>query len=253
MTIRTLISRFTRFAAAALAISLGPAAHAQMSMNPNSPVGLWELKISGRIQDEAIRGNAFVTFSRLSSLNEGDVEGYCLLEGSTEVQSISGFWREAGRGFEGAVFIDGVSDVTLEYSGRARTSRSLSARLTDETGDRVSLAGKFIEGNLPNMAGTYVGTARGSGTRISVQLTLTNTSSRGEYEIMGRVEDGEDNYEISGVALIGRRGNVVAYVSGSTGTLNLTGRIRPGVAFSGTGFDSDGDRVQLRLRSNPGF
>lgn len=251
MRIGNILARATRIATAAVALSVAAPTLAESSSNPSSPIGTWEMVVSGRVEGESIKGLAVISFT-VGEGNEagtaGNLTGYYLVRGSPMVENIEGVWEQSGRGFTGTVEISGIGE--LEISGRARSERTASARVSDDSGNRVSLKGKYVGGTLPDASGTYVGTVREGGETYEVSLNFNATEGQnGQYELSGSVQTGDELFEIDGEAIVSRTGAMVAYVTSEGYGLYLYGKVRPGTSLTASGSTGEGNRIRVRLNA----
>ena len=118
----------------------------------HSPIGKWEMAVTGRVAGDAIKGIAYVEF-----MPDGTLSGSCFVREGDSMLSIGGTWSQEGSSFFGNV---SVSDVvgTFELVGKARLEK-MTAKLTQESGDRLSLRGKR-EFELDDRDGPYTGEVR---------------------------------------------------------------------------------------------
>lgn len=237
-------------AARVLAASLALFAASPAVAQANDPTGVWEIAVGGKFDGEKVSGIAYIEF-----LEDGSVDGYYLSRQSSAVYEVEGAWSQDGKNFTGDidVFDGGVEPyANFVMAGSARAGKSMSARLTDDLGSKITLKGKpFIE--LADLGGGYSGTSRQDGQTGELSLLLTPLSDNGAYEIAGSLDVGGDINVISGYALANRKGEFVAYVYNETEGVysSIWGKIRAGTSVKATGVSlEDGSKIQISLTSS---
>lgn len=230
---------------AILALLAASPAIARGEISPLSPTGSWELKVGGTLEGERVNGIAYVEFDSL-----GGVSGYFMSRMTADVFDVSGSWTQTGSKFVGSieVMIDATPVATLTMNGAARSGRSISAKLTDSFGSRVSLAGKPLVA-LPNLSGSYSGTLRQYGLVGSLSITLTADAS-GAYVVTGTLWFNGIMYDLFGYVMVTRTGAFVAYIRNlDTGyDSGLWGKITPNSTFAGSGKSLlDGSSMRVAL------
>jgi hypothetical protein len=245
----TCVMNFCNIAARVLAASLALFAASPAIAQANNPTGVWEIAVGGRFEGEKVSGIAYVEF-----LEDGSVDGYYLSRLSSAVYEVEGAWSQAGKNFTGAIDVfDGVEPyANFVMAGSARAGKSMSARLTDDFGSKITLKGKPFIG-LAELGGGYSGTIRQYGQTSELSMLLTPLSDNGAYEIAGSLDVGGDINVISGYALANRKGEFVAYVYNETEGVysSIWGKIRAGTSVKATGVSlEDGSKIQISLTSS---
>ena len=233
--------KFPLLASAALALaplstSAAPA--------PASPVGTWEVALSG-----ADQGTAYVTFE-----DDNDFTGYGLSKGSLGLFTLSGTWtvNEAGQL---------VGNYTETINGDSVTG-SLTAKLTAKaiTGSIAASNGKFTfkakrEGVTQDISGPWAGTASIAKQQLAELYQITPSALPHVYLIEGTgFSPFSGAYSIVGTVLTGAKGKVelVAFsqpVEGAPGFAALRGTVnvnRKQNVLKGT--HSSGAPVKIAIR-----
>ena len=242
--------RLSSVVARVLAASVSLFAASPAIAQANNPTGTWEIAVGGRFEGEKISGIAYIEF-----LEDGSVEGYYLSRQSSDVYEVDGSWSQDGKKFTGDidVFIgSGESIGSFVMAGSARAGKSMSARLTDDFGSKISLAGKPFAG-LTDLGGGYSGTVRQYGQAGELSVLLTRLSTNGAYDITGSLDVGGDFNSISGYALANRKGEFVAYIYNETEGVysSIWGKIRAGTSIKASGVSLyDGSKIQVSLTSS---
>ncbi len=210
-----------------------------------APTGVWEMRVGGSLEGARVNGIAYVEFD-----SQGGVAGYFMSRLTAEVFDVQGTWLPTGNRFMGSIEVeaDGVPVASLSIAGSARPGRSIAARLTDEYGSSVSLAGKPLVA-MPNLAGNYSGTLQQYGLVGSIYLTLT-ADGNGAYIVQGTLYFNGGSYSLYGYVLVTRSGSFVAYVRNLTLGYDsgLWGKFTPNSLFIGSGrslYDQSPMRVRL--------
>ncbi len=218
-------------------------APATLSAAELSPVGTWEITLSGTEQ-----GLAFATFEE-----DKDLTGYGLSDDAPGIFTLAGTWD-----------IDEKGNLTGSYirvaNGNSVTG-TLSARLTGRhiTGSIAAENGNFRfkarpQGTPRNLAGEWEGIASQDGISVPQSYTIVPTALPGVFNITGSglsLVAGE--FGISGTAVIHSTGKVQLLAisdfedqpdirAALAGTVK-TGRARNLLR----GFDSTGSPLQVRL------
>jgi hypothetical protein len=219
-----------------------PAALAQVG---SSPVGLWELKVGGTFDGEKVNGIAYLEFE-----SDGTLSGYYLNRLSYSVAQVEGSWSQQANQFSGAVDVEDENGPVASFDmiGKAKASKSLSAKLTDEFGSQVKISGKAL-GLLPGLEGTYAGVLRQYGYQASVEIELVPDQT-GAYVVSGSMTFGSDTYVLSGYVVALRNGQYVAFIENQTQGLysSIWGKIKPGRAFNGAGISlDDGSSIKVAM------
>lgn len=216
-------------------------AQAQTSL---SPIGQWEVSISGKLSGTAAKGIAYVEF-----LPDGSLAGYALLRQSAAFSTFSGSWSLSSGSFAGVVHVDtGGLSQSFVLAGKVARNGSMSASLRSGLSDRMTLKGKRLI-PLTNRSGNYFGQFRQYGMTGSVSLTFSSEPSLpGAYQINGFIQLAGITYQISGAGIVDRAGNLIAYVDNlnAGGGGMLWGKFKPTGALAGSGIDA-GDRSSIRF------
>ncbi len=240
---------FSFIVARLLAASLALFAASPAVAQANSPTGTWEIAVGGKFQGEKVSGIAYIEFSE-----GGVLEGYFLSRRSGEVSEVEGSWSQVGNKFTGSLDVFNGSGETvgsLDMAGAARAGKSISARLTDDVGSRVTLSGKPFAG-LSNLSGGYSGSQKQYGQTGDLSIVLSSLDANGAYDLTGSLEIGGESYSISGYVLANRKGEFVAIVYNETEDVyaSIWGKIAgTSVKASGLSLD-DGSKIQIRLTSS---
>jgi hypothetical protein len=201
-----------------------------------SPVGQWEATVSGKVDGYSQAGTCYIQFN-----DDNTIEGFYIPRKAAEVYQVSGSWTQVGTRFTGEVDVDIGDDFPTSFSmtGSARAGRSLSAKLNSLDG-RVSLSGKPLLESMTDFSGEYVGTFSQSGVTGVLQLVLTASAEfAGLYEISGFSSSDFADFELTGFAVINRRGAFVGYIEDVDFEFlgSIWGSIRRGRPISGQGWD----------------
>lgn len=227
-----------------LATALLLLAPAALSAAEPSPVGTWEVTLSG-----AEQGLAFATFEE-----DKDLTGYGLSDDATGIFTLSGSWD-----------IDENGNLTGSYlrvSDGESVTGTLTARLTGRriTGSIAAENGNFDfkakpQGTPRNLAGDWDGVATQNRISLPQSYTIVPTSLPGVFDITGRgllLESGE--FAISGTALIHSTGKIqllaISDFIENRPELrsSLAGTVKPGRARNLLrGIDSNGSPLQVQL------
>jgi hypothetical protein len=234
--------QFLRALPVVLSLLLSATAAAQ-----HSPVGQWEMSVSGRIEEYSTPGTAFVEF-----FEDGSLAGFALLRNASDVFEVQGTWNQQGHRISGTLNAspdDGATEFSFVFGGSARTDRSISVRCTSDVGDRLVLSGRPLA-EVPSMAGEYVGTFRQHGVTGIFQMTVSEPGESGLLsEITGTTQYDGQTWEFSGFAILNRRGSFVMVATSSSGSvISIGGTFRPGRQISASGTDLvDGSRISIRV------
>ncbi|RYD60634.1 MAG: hypothetical protein EOP83_18945 [Verrucomicrobiaceae bacterium] len=233
--------KFTLLASAALALAPLSASAAPAAA---SPVGTWEVALSG-----ADQGTAYVTFE-----DDNDFTGYGLSRGSLGLFTLSGTWtlNEAGQL---------VGNYTETINGD-EVDGTLTAKLTPKsiTGSIAATNGKFTfkakrEGVTQDLTGPWTGTASLAKQQFAELYQITPSALPHVYLIEGTgFSPFTGEYEILGTVLAGAKGKVelVAFseaASGSPGFASLRGTVnvnRKQNVLKGT--HSSGAPIKIAIR-----
>ncbi len=212
----------------------------------SSPVGLWELKVGGTFEGEKVNGIAYLEFEV-----DGTVGGYYLSRLNYSVAEVEGTWSQESSQFVGEVNVEDEFGplATFVMTGKAKASKSLSAKLEDSYGSQVKISGK-PQGFLFGLSGTYVGTIRQYGEQAALEIELVTTDQNGLYSVSGFVEFGSSIYVLSGYALGLRTGQYVAFIENQTLGIysSIWGTIKPGRSFRGSGISlDDGSSIKVTM------
>jgi hypothetical protein len=209
-----------------------------------SPVGTWEITLSGTEQ-----GLAFATFEE-----DKDLTGYGLSDDAPGIFTLAGTWDTDERG--------NLTGSYLRVSDGKTVTGTLTARLTGRriTGSIAAENGNFNfkakpQGAPRNLAGDWDGVATQNRVSLPQSYTLVPTSLPGVFDITGwglLLESGE--FAITGTALIHSTGKVqILTISDFVEdrpeiSTSLAGTVKPGRARNLLrGLDSTGSPVQVRL------
>lgn len=213
------------------------------SAQSNSPVGQWEVKVTGKIQSQSITGTAFVEFHGDQTLS-----GYVLVRRGTYLANVSGQWMWAGSRIVGEFLADGTA---YEFVGTARAGKSISLRGTRWDGGKLSMSGRPLAA-LPDRSGWYVGTMRQYGQTGTLAIMFTPADgggSPGLYEMSGTLTFGGQTFVLSGVAVVNRSGGFIVTIDNlSNGReASIWGTLPRNRAVSASGVDL-GDRSSIKVR-----
>jgi hypothetical protein len=235
----------TRALLVILALLTATPALAQGGGGAYAPTGVWEMRVGGLLEGARVNGIAYIEFDP-----QGGVAGYFMSRLTAEVFDVQGSWFPTGNRFVGSIEVeaDGAPVASLAISGSARPGRSIAARLTDDYGASISLAGKPLVA-MPNLAGNYYGTLQQYGVVGSIYLTLT-ADGNGAYIVQGTLYFNGASYSLYGYVLVTRSGSFVAYVRNLTLGYDsgLWGKFTPNSLFIGSGrslYDQSSMRVRL--------
>lgn len=188
--------KLTLLASAALA--LAPLSASTAAPASASPVGTWEVALSG-----ADQGTAYVTFE-----DDNDFTGYGLSKGSLGLFTLSGTWtvNEAGQL---------VGNYTETINGGA-VSGTLTAKLTPKsiTGSIAASNGNFTFKAKPevatqNLSGTWSGIAAVGKQRLPEIYQITPSAFAHVYQVEGTgISPLSGAYSIHGTLLAGANGKV---------------------------------------------
>lgn len=227
-----------------LATALLLLAPAALSAAEPSPVGTWEITLSGTEQ-----GLAFATFEE-----DKDLTGYGLSDDAPGIFTLAGTWD-----------IDEEGNLTGSYlrvsDGKSVTG-TLTARLTGRRiiGSIAAENGNFDfkakpQGAPRNLAGDWDGVATQNRVSLPQSYTIVPTSLPGVFDINGwglLLESGE--FAISGTALIHSTGKVqILTISDFVEdrpeiSTSLAGTVKPSRARNLLrGLDSTGSPIQVKL------
>jgi hypothetical protein len=219
---------------------LAPAA---LSAAEPSPVGTWEITLSG-----AEQGLAFATFEE-----DKDLTGYGLSDDAPGIFTLAGTWD-----------IDEKGNLTGSYlrvaDGNSVTG-TLTARLTGRriTGSIAAENGNFSfkarpQGNTRNLTGEWEGLATQDGTSVPQSYTIVPTALPGVFDITGSglsLVAGE--FGITGTAVIHSTGKVqLLAISDFEAEANVHTSLAGTVKLARArnllrGSDSTGSPIQVRL------
>ena len=191
--------KLPRLLAAAAALLLAPMAAFAAEPTPPSPVGTWEINLTG-----ADQGISYVTFEE-----DHDFNAYGISAKSRGLFMISGTWSVDEKGKLSASYwewIDG-QDVTGSITGKV-TAKSISGKISATNGSFSFKGAK--EKDTQNLAGTWNGLVRLGKTRLNEVYQL---EADAEYPHVFTVcgsgltsEGGE--FPIQGIAIAGSKGKV---------------------------------------------
>ena len=218
-------------------------APATLSAAELSPVGTWEITLSG-----TENGLAFATFEE-----DEDLTGYGLSDDAPGIFTLAGTWD-----------IDEKGNLTGSYirvaDGESITG-TLTARLTGRriTGSIAAENGNFSfkarpQGTPRNLTGEWKGLATQDGTSVPQSYTIVPTALPGVFDITGSglsLVPGE--FGISGTAVIHSTGKVQLlaisdFEEQADIRAALAGTVKTGRARNLLrGFDSTGSPLQVRL------
>lgn len=228
-------------AALALAPLSSPAAPAA---TPVSPVGTWEVALSG-----ADQGTAYVTFE-----DDHDFTGYGLSRDSLGLFTLSGTWtiNEAGQ----------LTGSYTETINGGTVSGTLTGKLAPKaiTGSIVATNGNFTfkatpEANVQNLTGSWTAIAMVGKQRLPELYQITPSALPHVYQIEGTgISPLSGQYSILGTVLAGANGKVelVAFsldAWGSPGFSTFRGTVnaaRKQNVLKGT--RSNGAAIKISLR-----
>ena len=211
---------------------------------PNSPVGKWEVTITG-----ANKGTAFVTFSDDFTWN-----GVGLREGAYGLCELTGTWSFASSGKKVIVTGTGSERVSSNhtwnatFSAKSTAGKKINAVVDADTGAVFRWNGK-PHGSQPDLSGHWVG-----------QVSTNNVINRADYILVRSDEDSElfeikesvvvDSTEIvTGEAVITSKNKLVVHVK--IGGINclLTGRYaRTKRQMTLKGLDESGQPVSITVK-----
>lgn len=215
------------------------ASHAQV----NSPVGQWEVKVTGKVQSQSVSGTAFVEFSGDQTLS-----GYVLVRRGSYVAEVSGAWMWAGSRIVGEFVADGA---TYEFVGTAKAGRSLSLRGTRWDGSKLTMSGKPLVA-LADRSGWYTGTMRQYGQTGTLSILFTQAdggATPGLYNMSGTLTFAGQTFVLTGVAIVNRSGGFIVSINNlSNGReASIWGTLPRTRAVSASGIDL-ADRSSIRVR-----
>jgi hypothetical protein len=208
-----------------------------------SPVGTWEITLSGTEQ-----GLAFATFEE-----DKDLTGYGLSDDAPGIFTLAGTWDTDERG--------NLTGSYLRVAGGASVTGTLTARLTGRriTGSIAAENGNFSfkakpQGIPRNLAGEWEGLATQDGTAVPQSYTIVPTALPGVFDLSGSgLSLVAGVFGISGTAVIHSTGKAQLLAisdfedQADIGT-SLSGSVKPGRARNLLrGFDSTGSPIQVRL------
>jgi hypothetical protein len=202
-TIRGILGSFTPpmklTLLATAALALAPmSASAAPAAAPASPVGTWEVALSG-----ADQGTAYVTFE-----DDNDFTGYGLSRESLGLFTLSGTWSVDESGTL-------VGSYTETINGGTVTG-TLTAKLTATkiTGSIAATNGTFTfkakpEGQVQDLTGSWTGIASVGKQRLPELYQITPSALPHVYQIEGTgVSPLSGQYSILGTVLAGANGKV---------------------------------------------
>jgi len=220
---------------------LAPAA---LSAAEPSPVGTWEITLSGTEQ-----GLAFATFEA-----DNEFTGYGLTDDSLGLFTLSGTWTIDSEGRLTGTYTQSVDGGTVNgtLSGTV-AARTISGSILAENGNFTFKAKP--QGTPRNLAGDWEGVATQNRVSLPQSYTLVPTSLPGMFDITGRgllLESGE--FAITGTALIHSCGKVQLLAISDfiedqpEIRSSLAGTVKPGRKNNLLrGVDSTGTPLQVRL------
>ena len=233
--------KLTLLASAALALAPMSASAAAA---PASPVGTWEVALSG-----ADQGTAYVTFE-----DDNDFTGYGLTRESLGLFTLSGTWSidESGKL---------VGSYTETMNGGTVTG-TLTAKVTAKkiTGSIAATNGSFTfkakpGGTPPNLAGSWTGIASVGKQRLPELYQITPSELPHVYQIEGTgISPLSGQYSILGTILAGANGKVelVAFsldAWGSPGFSTFRGTVNPSRKQNNLkGKHSSGAAIKISLK-----
>jgi hypothetical protein len=220
---------------------LAPAA---LSAAEPSPVGTWEITLSG-----AEQGLAFATFEE-----DNEFTGYGLTDDSLGLFTLSGTWTIDSEGRLTGTYTQLVDGGTVNGTLSATVAtRTISGSILAENGNFTFKAKP--QGTPRNLAGDWEGVATQNRVSLPQSYTLVPTSLPGVFDITGRgllLESGD--FAITGTALVHSSGKVQLLAISDfiedrpEIRSSLAGTVKPGRKNNLLrGVDSTGTRLQVRL------
>ena len=209
-----------------------------------SPVGTWEITLSGTEQ-----GLAFATFEE-----DNEFTGYGLTDDSLGLFTLSGTWTIDSQGRLTGSYTQSVEGSTVSgtLSGKV-AARAISGNIQAENGNFTFKAKP--QGTPRNLAGDWDGVATQNRVSLPQSYTIEPTSLPGVFDISGRgllLESGE--FAITGTALIHSSGKVQLLAISDfiedrpEIRSSLAGTVKPGRARNVLrGLDSTGSPLQVQL------
>lgn len=237
------LSKFLRGLSAIVSLTL---MLATARADAQSPIGRWEISVSGQVSGNAAKGIGYVEFYA-----DGTLAGYALLRQRTDFSTVGGSWSLNGISFGGVLSVE-TGGVTQSFilTGKVGRTGSMLAALQSGSGDRVTLRGKPLIA-LPDRSGHYYGQFRQYGLTGSVSLQFAaDPSLPGVFQIGGIIQLAGVTYHVTGAGIIDRAGNLVAYTDNleTGGGGMLSGKFKPTGALSGSGIDAyDGSSIRFSL------
>ena len=223
----------------AAAVCLGAAI--ALSGANNSPVGTWQVSISG-----SDRGVTFLTFS-----NDFTFAGYGISQDALGPFTIAGTWEfdSKGRIVGGYTqFIEGGSTAGILRGSIVGNGR-LQARVKTTEGPEKFRAP--APAASPDLAGAWAGKTRQPGENGLTSFTLTaSTNMPGWFDLTGTGIDSGGSFTMSGAVLVTSDRRVGAYTVSDFGTATQTASFAGKLARKGKklvliGKNDDRQRVKL--------
>lgn len=225
---------------ASAALLLAPAA---LSAAAPSPVGTWEIALSG-----AEQGLAFVTFE-----DDRDLTGYGISDDSPGLFTLAGTWEIDEKGKLTASYLRVAAGQTVTGTLSARLSgRRITGKIDAENGNFSFKARP--QGTPLNLSGDWDGIAIQGGTAVPQSYTIVPASLPGVFDIGGSgLSPVEGAFAITGTAVVHSNGKVQLVTTSDFEDLadirsSLSGTVKPGRARNLLrGIDSTGTPLQVRL------
>jgi len=233
--------KFTLLVSAALLLAPMVASAAP----PSSPIGTWEVTLSG-----ADQGLAYVTFE-----DDQDFTAYGVSVKSSGLFTLAGTWSIDEKGVLSASYTEyiGGEDVTGTISGKV-AGKKLSGRIAATNGN-FTFKGT-PEKVTPDLSGTWSGTAQLGKTRLPELYEISATETPHVFQITGTgVSPIAGEFAISGVGIAGSAGKVRVYALSEypgaeyPGASVLVGTINAAKKKGALkGFELTGQPIKISLR-----
>ena len=210
----------------------------------NSPVGKWEITITG-----ANKGAAFVIFDDDFTWN-----GVGLRGGAYGLCELTGTWSYASSGKKviitgaGSEMVNSNHTWNASFSGKSTAGKKVTALVNTETGPVFKWSGK-PSGSSADLSGHWVGQVSTSNVVSAADYILVRSDEEsGLFEI--REQTVVDSFEIVvGDAVVTSKNKLVVHVKLGGRNCILTGRYAPTKRrISLKGFDEYGQPVSITIK-----